>query len=64
MNVKLIGFGLYNYFRDSWCTFDFVVVWATIVSLLGSDLMPDELEDAMPNLPFDLKTLRVLRIAR
>ena len=40
MNVKLLGFGLWQYFRDSWCTFDFFVVWATIVSLLGSDLMP------------------------
>merc|ERR1711871_910829 len=55
MNVKLLGFGCWQYFRDAWCTFDFLVVWATIVSLLGSDLMPDELEEVMPALPFDLK---------
>ena len=39
-------------------------MWATIVSLFGSELLTPVLGDFMPELPFDIKTLRVLRIAR
>uniref|UniRef100_P56698-2 Isoform 2 of Probable voltage-dependent N-type calcium channel subunit alpha-1B n=1 Tax=Diplobatis ommata TaxID=1870830 RepID=P56698-2 len=53
--LKLIGFGVLNYFRDAWNVFDFVTVLGSI-----TDILVTELADSFINLSF----LRLFRAAR
>ncbi|XP_062930030.1 probable voltage-dependent N-type calcium channel subunit alpha-1B isoform X1 [Mobula hypostoma] len=53
--LKLIAFGILNYFRDAWNVFDFVTVLGSI-----TDILVTELADNFINLSF----LRLFRAAR
>uniref|UniRef100_A0A671G4M9 Voltage-dependent N-type calcium channel subunit alpha-1B n=1 Tax=Rhinolophus ferrumequinum TaxID=59479 RepID=A0A671G4M9_RHIFE len=55
--LKIIAFGVLNYFRDAWNVFDFVTVLGSITDILRSPLFP---QNNFINLSF----LRLFRAAR
>jgi len=57
MIFKMVGFGLKQYFQDSWNTFDFTLVMLSILDLVLSGLSSD-------GLPFPAPLIRVLRLFR
>ena len=33
--IKIIGYGVDNYFKDPWCKFDFFMLMITVVTYIG-----------------------------
>ncbi|XP_043914705.1 voltage-dependent N-type calcium channel subunit alpha-1B [Protopterus annectens] len=60
--LKIIAFGVLNYFRDAWNVFDFVTVLGSI-----TDILVTEIAEAFPNAKnnfINLSFLRLFRAAR
>lgn len=57
--LKIIGLGLFQYFRDSWNTFDFSVVLISIIGVIASYL-----ETGIGLNPTIMRVFRVFRILR
>ena len=68
--VKVVAFGVRNWWRDGWNKFDAVVVGSgliqtTLEGFMGIPILPPEYSDrAGQALLFDPKTLRILRVFR
>jgi len=68
--VKLVAFGLVNYWRDNWNRFDFFVVMTGLLQtfldgFMGITIIPAETTASLAEVVFfDPKSLRVLRVFR
>lgn len=57
--LKIIGLGLFQYFRDSWNIFDFIVVLLSIIGIIASSI-----ETSVEFNPTFMRVFRVFRILR
>ncbi|KAL4688346.1 hypothetical protein H8959_004598, partial [Pygathrix nigripes] len=58
--LKIIAFGVLNYFRDAWNVFDFVTVLGSITDILVTEIAVSSISNNFINLSF----LRLFRAAR
>ena len=58
--IKIVGFGVKNYFRDTWNILDFVTVVGSIADIILSFIQAGNLDEKGINLAF----LRLFRVAR
>ncbi len=37
--IRLIGYGVENFFNDTWCKFDFIMVMVKVISMIGIEYL-------------------------
>lgn len=65
--IKMIGYGLENFFNDPWCKFDFIMLFITIISMIGIEylrFMKKTKSSKILKLVRIEKVLRILRSLR